>query len=108
LIIYDRGYPSFDLIYEPIKRGLHFLIRSKINFSKQINSFYQSGKRFTIINLRPGNKKFSNKEYNKDFTVEIRLIRIELSDGEVEILIRSLLDCKKYKHSIFKKLYYKR
>ena len=48
LIIYDRGYPSFDLIYEHTKRGLHFLIRTKIDFSKQINSFYQSGKRSAI------------------------------------------------------------
>ena len=108
LIIYDRGYPSFDLIYEHTKRNIDFLIRVKINFSNQINSFYKSRKKSATIKLRPGNKRLSDKEFNKDSTIEVRLIRIELSDGEVEILITSLLDSKKYKHSIFKSLYYKR
>lgn len=38
----------------------------------------------------------------------MRLLRIELESGEVEILVSSLLDKKKYQHSCFKELYGKR
>jgi hypothetical protein len=40
--------------------------------------------------------------------LRIRFIRVDLPDGEVEILATSLLDRKKYPTKDFKKLYYKR
>ncbi len=39
---------------------------------------------------------------------DVRLIRIELDSGEVEILVTSLLDVGQYPHRIFKGLYHKR
>ena len=38
----------------------------------------------------------------------LRLIRIELSSGETEILITSLTDCKKFSYQLFKELYHLR
>ena len=32
LIIYDRGYPSFDLVYEHLERRIDFLMRVKVSF----------------------------------------------------------------------------
>lgn len=43
LNIYDRGYPSFDIVYEHFERNIDFLMRVKIGFSKVISEFYQSG-----------------------------------------------------------------
>ncbi len=43
-----------------------------------------------------------------DKTIQCRLLRIELEDGNVEILCTSLTDIKKYKHSEFKALYHYR
>ena len=40
--------------------------------------------------------------------MRMRFIRVDLPDGEVEILATSLLDRKKYPHKLFKQLYYKR
>jgi len=109
LIIYDRGYPSFDLIYEHFERGIDFLIRVKSDFSNVVNQFYQSGLDTDIVKMYPGkNTKLSDKSYCKDSFKQVRLVRVELSTQEVEILITSLPDEKKYPTSLFKELYFLR
>jgi hypothetical protein len=106
LIIYDRGYPSFELIYEHNKRGIDFLIRVKTDFSNLTRAFFESGKRSQIVKIYPGkNTKFTEKEYDKNTFVEIRLVRVELSSHETEILMTSLKDEIQYPSTVFKELY---
>ena len=40
--------------------------------------------------------------------MRLRFVRVDLPDGEVEILATSLLDRAKYPTGLFKRLYYKR
>ncbi|WP_183414277.1 IS4 family transposase [Microbacter margulisiae] len=109
LIIYDRGYPSFNLIYEHFEKGVDFLIRVKADFSNLTREFYQSGLQSAIARMQPGkNIKLSDKQYSKNAFKEVRLVRVELPDGEIEILITSLFDSKKYPVSLFKELYFLR
>ncbi len=109
LIIYDRGYPSFNLIYEHFDRGVDFLMRVKVGFSHVTREFYESGLDSDIVIIHPGkNTKFSNKPYSKDVFKEVRLVKVELASGEVEVLITSLIDSEKYPNSIFKDLYFLR
>lgn len=109
LIIYDRGYPSFDLVYEHLERKIDFLMRVKISFNKITSEFYQSGLDSNIVKICPGkNTKHTNKVYSKDTFQEVRLVRVELPNGEIEILMSSLLDSQKYPNSIFKDLYFLR
>jgi hypothetical protein len=109
LIIYDRGYPSFNLIYEHFDKGVDFLIRVKADFSNVTREFYQSGLQSAIVRMQPGkNIKLSDKPYSKDAFKEVRLVRVELPGGETEILISSLFDTQKYPDSIFKELYFLR
>lgn len=109
LVIYDRGYPSFDLIYEHIKLKADFVIRAKVGFSNITREFIRSGKTTQIVDIYPGkNTNLNDKEYNKKTSLQVRLVRIELPSGEVELLITSLLNNKKYKTKIFKELYFKR
>ena len=108
-IIYDRGYPSFDFIYEHYRKELAFLIRTKISFSAVTKAFITSGKTSQIIEIYPGkNVDLTDKEYDKNTPLKVRMIRIDLPNGGTELLITSLLDSKKYKHKIFKELYFKR
>jgi IS4 transposase len=61
------------------------------------------------MDIYPGkNTKLSDKSYNKNTPIKVRLIRVELPKGQVEVLITSLLDSKAYSSSIFKTLYSKR
>ena len=110
IVIYDRGYPSFSLIYEHLKQGSDFLMRSKISFSNVTREFIKSGKSTEIVSIYPGQKtkKLLVKEYDKNASVKVRLVRVNLPSGEVELLITSLLDITKYNTGIFKELYFKR
>lgn len=109
LIIYDRGYPSYDFIYQHIRSHIEYVMRVKISFSKLISEFPKSGKSSEVISIFPGkNMKLSDKPYERDTPIKLRLVRVELPSGEVEILMTSLIDSAKYPDSIFKSLYQKR
>lgn len=109
LIIYDRGYPSFELIYEHYQKNLHFLMRMPLDFSQVVKDFLASGKTSQIVEIKPGQKKsFENKPYTKSSTLKIRLLRITLNGGGIEVLATSLLDSKHYGNEVFKELYFKR
>lgn len=109
LIIYDRGYPSYDFIYRHIKRDLDYLMRVKTSFSGLVKDFEKSRKKSRVVAIYPGkNTKVPDKEYTKNSPIKVRLIRIELSKGNVEILMTSLLDNDLYPTSRFKELYFKR
>lgn len=109
LIIYDRGYPSYDLIHEHSTRKIDYLMRVKISFSGVTKAFINSGKTSQVVEIYPGkNTNISDKQYDKKTPIKVRLIRVELPDGEIELLISSLLNSKMYPHKIFKQLYFKR
>ena len=106
LIIYDRGYPSYSFIYEHIANKLDYLMRVKISFSKLTIDFEKSKKQTEILDIYPSkNAKLTG---DKTTPIKVRLIRVELPKGQVEILITSLIDLKKYSSQIFKELYQKR
>jgi len=109
LLIYDRGYPSYEFINEHLTRGLDYLMRIKTTFSQTVIDFEMSKKKSQVVSLFPGkNAKLSDKLYDKNTPIRVRLIRIELSSGQVEILVTSLLETKAYPNKIFKALYAKR
>lgn len=109
LIIYDRGYPGFDFFRAHISKEVDFLIRVKITESTVVKDFVKSGKKSIITEIRPKERQsFKDKDYDKSARIKLRLVRIELSSGEVEILATSLIDSQKYPSKMFKELYFKR
>ena len=109
LLIYDRGYPSYDFIHEHIETSVDYLMRVKVSFSQVTLDFEASKKQSLITKLYPGkNAKLCDKSYSKDTPIQVRLVRVELPKGETEILITSLVDSKKYPNNLFKELYFKR
>jgi hypothetical protein len=110
LIIYDRGYPSYDFIDEHIKSNIDFLIRVKTSHCfAAVAAFIASGKKSIVTEIYPrGKQSFKDKAYDKNTGLKVRLVRVELPGGEVEILITSLLDSNKHPHKLFKELYFLR
>jgi hypothetical protein len=109
LIIYDRGYPSYDFINEHVKLGVDCLIRVTIANFSIATAFVSGGKKSIVIEIYPPkNHSFKGKDYNKNSPLKVRLLRIELPGGEVEVLITTLLDSKKYPAKLFKELYFLR
>lgn len=109
LIIYDRGYPSYDFKYEHTKSSVDYLIRATTTYSNVVKSFVSSGKKSRVVEILPGkNQAIQDKDYDKNTAMKVRLIRIDLPGGEIEILMTSLLDSKKYPTTMFKELYFLR
>lgn len=109
LIIYDRGYPSYDFINEHINGGVDYLIRATITYSDVVKSFVASGKKSSVVSFFPSQKKnIQGKEYSRNTPIKVRLIKVDLPNGEIEVLITSLLDSLKFPSKIFKELYFLR
>jgi len=109
LILYDRGYPSYDFIHEHTIRNLNYLMRVKTSFSQLTIDFEKSKKKSLIVEISPGkNAKIADKQYTRNCSIKVRLIRVAIAKGQVEILMTSLLDSKQHPTSLFKQLYFKR
>lgn len=109
LILLDRGYPAFWLFALILSRQAHFCARVSIHW-KQIKKFLNSGKKEAVISLP---MSFISIEQCKALNLPIspilvRAIRIELDNGETEILLTSLMDKDLYPDEIFKELYHLR
>ncbi len=109
LIIMDRAYASFHSAWMMQQQGIEFIFRCKHHFSNQVKLFYESGKKEAIIEINPKqNTSFKDLPYKADSCIKVRMIRIKLPSGEIEILMTSLIDTEKYRQEEFKALYFKR
>jgi hypothetical protein len=116
LVIFDRGYPSLELIVYLLKNDIKFLMRSNTLFLKEVNDAVNAGKSDTIVKISL--KRFSSAaktelkhlcpgiDINK--IISFRVVVVVLSTGEKEILLTSLLDKKQYPYKIFLELYFNR
>ena len=109
LIIFDRGYPSFDLI--------RFLNEKKIDFLMRLNSSYwqeeiknagEDEEIEIIINKnRKNDLKRQGAEVKIGDSIKIRVIKFKLDSGQEEILITNLPK-EKLTLDEAKELYFKR
>ena len=109
LIIYDRGYPSYDFINEHLTARVDALARVRKNQNTAVITFINSKKRTAIVDILPHKEQdFTVKQYDKKTTIKVRLVRVDLPSGEIEILMTTLLDSQIYPSSMFKELYFRR
>lgn len=95
--IYDRYYPSIELIYEHERYNQKYVMRARLNFNKEVTAFIQSGERERITEFSVNSyaaKKMEERGIKIEVgqLVKVRLIRIELESGEIEILITNLFE----------------
>ncbi|MFZ1750442.1 MAG: IS4 family transposase, partial [Saprospiraceae bacterium] len=108
-VLADRGYPSMKLMVQLKERKVEFCFRMKENWWKPVREFRNSTKRQLVIHL-PISKKVRKElglklECNE---LKVRLMKIDLGDGAIEILCTSLTDSRRYPHKEFKELYHMR
>lgn len=115
LSIYDRGFASFSLMYLLIhqEKTKHFVMRCKQGFNKEVSLFMQSSAKDLIIDLGPNNRAIHKmKEYGftvfKHTTIKVRMVKVVLNTGEIEVLLTNLYDQDIHKTDSFKKLYFMR
>ena len=109
LVLLDRGYPAYWIFNLILSRGGNFCARISRQW-KIVQDFIESGAKEAIVDLHASFQS-RNECLNMGLDVmplNLRLIRVELDSGEIEVLITSLTDEKKYPQEIFKELYHKR
>ena len=110
LLLMDRGYPAFWLFAAILSRKTHFCARLTVSEWKVAQRLAASGKQEQYVLLHPGYeaKKKCQELHLPTAPIRVRLIRVELSSGEVEVLATTLLDRTRFPASLFQALYHYR
>ncbi len=111
LLIYDRGYDGMWFMFYHLCIKRNFVIRMAKNSISQVQEFFSNdckSKMIDVNSLHQDSKEQLLKLGIEFKPFKIRLIKVILDNGEVEVLATSLLNEIKYPSSIFKKLYGKR
>jgi hypothetical protein len=93
LVIFDRGYPSFELIEKLETDGFHYVMRVRSKFNKEVDA---QSKADAYVCLTQGEKR-----------INVRVIKFVLESGEEEVLLTNIRD-KRLGKKAFKKLYFMR
>jgi hypothetical protein len=108
LLLLDRGYPCFWLLFLLKAKKIDFCVRLKDNWWLEVNEFQQSTETERIVEFSlPKKDKDKLSEY-PDFqntTIKCRLVKVILENGQTETLCTSLMDQVEFKHEVFKELY---
>jgi hypothetical protein len=110
LVLLDRGYPAFWLFKLIRSYDAHFCSRISVNKWKIVRNFIASGRSEQIVKVEPPITSIEECR-NRDLgtsPLSLRLIRVELKSGEIEVLVTSLTDCIKYPIDLFADLYHDR
>ena len=110
LLLFDRGYPAFWLFALLRRLAIQFCMRLTVTYSPAVQQFVDSGQPEQVIELIPGGTARSecrNRGVALD-PVAVRLVRVELPTGAVEVLATSVLDAVAYPQHIFGELYHHR
>ena len=113
LLLYDRGYPSYWLMYLLINRCTHFVMRAQKNANNLVKSFLDSGSCDEVIELYPPYSSLIKLrgmgiEISKDTSIKIRMVKIVLDTGETEVLLSNLYDSGLYTMQDLKIVYHMR
>jgi hypothetical protein len=110
LVLLDRGYPAYWLFNLIMSMGSDFCARVSAKKWKIIRKFVNSGKHEIIISLPVFPSSVEKcKELGLELrSLKLRLVRVELDSGEVEVLITSLTDKTALPHECFAELYHLR
>lgn len=110
LLLYDRGFPSFALFTLHRAKKIPVCMRLQRNYHPTVKQFIADDITEREVTFTPTKKQCQDCQcLGIDAEpVTLRLIRVKLKSGEIEVLATSLLDTKAYPAHLFKDLYAKR
>jgi hypothetical protein len=111
VIVFDRGYFSYFLLYSSIKKGVHFICRMQSGtVNEKVQEFWHSDATDIVIDYVPSPSVISVLK-KRGFTVDSRSIPLRLIKhiigSEVYVYSTTLIDCR-YPKDDFSKLYHGR
>jgi len=110
IVLYDRLYCDYSVMAFHCSRGEDFVIRGRTTQTfNQVETFVKSSTEDRIVELSVTAKQQGwVKKLGLPRRVAVRLVKIALPDGTMEVLLTSLRDRKKYPRASFQGLYEKR
>lgn len=111
LLLLDRGYPSFWLLFLLKAKGIEFCLRLKDDWWLKVKEFTESLDKERIVTFslpKKDRSKLKDFPHMLDTEITCRLIKVELENGEKEVLCTSLIDTQTYLHEEFEELYHYR
>lgn len=110
MLVGDRNYCSYRHLATLRKKNRDFTIRcSRSSFSPARKLFEQDVVDSRIVTLEPQpDVKKELQAANLPVKIKVRFVSVRLDTGELEVLVTSLLDEKKYPTPGFKELYHLR
>ena len=109
LLVLDRGYPAHWLFALLWQQRRAFCIRLPLSYSPQVTAFVRSGQESAVITCQPQAQHAGFAEHGLALTpFQLRLVRVVLPSGQIEVLATSLLDEAQYPSSAFGHLYQQR
>ena len=104
--MFDRGFSSFLLFYLMLAHQKAFIARLSLTFNNPVKAFVASGVLDEIVTFSNNSKiNYDDKIIPAHSQVRVRLIRVTLPDGGVEVLATSFLDQTAYPVAIFGEAY---
>jgi hypothetical protein len=94
LLILDRGYPSYGLMFELQALGIHYCIRLRDDWWLEVRKMLEEGKteKEVVFHLPKNEKELRSSYPEADTAIRCRIIAITLADGGQQILCTSLTE----------------
>ena len=111
IVVYDRGYFSYAMLYWHTKNAIHPIFRMPIQTYPVIKEFFEGERTDEIVEIFLTRERFT-KIRKKDPRVGVQSLRIRLIKYQIEnesyVLGTTLFDKNIYKADKFQKLYHER
>lgn len=110
LLLLDRGYPSFNLLFELIQMKLNFCVRLKDNWWKEVIAMFKAEEtdKLVTFQLPEKDKKIAEKYEQSELDFKVRIVIVELENGQKEVLCTNLLHAEEYDLEDLHWLYHQR
>lgn len=109
LVLCDRLYFSYRFLADLTKRKIQYVIRcSRKSFLEARNMFKDGSPSSKVVKFTPGRRMEEIKQLGLPEEITLRLVRVILPSGEVEVLATSLMDEQIFSVETLKELYFLR
>jgi len=110
IVVYDRGYFSYAMLYYHVKAGVYPVFRLQKNTYKEIEEFRNSDRVDQIITINPSTdtSRDIKKKFPDIIIVPLRFRLIKYTVAETTYCIGTTLMDKQYEINLFKDIYHSR
>jgi hypothetical protein len=106
VVVGDRAYADYSVLATLVARGCHFVLRFPRQSFTAVNQFWAARTQERVVTLTVTSKAHAYvRAHHLPTTLRVRLVKVLLAPGEVEVLGTDLLDAQTYPAAEFKVVY---